>query len=136
MSDALSDSFEASVLNYLFTTNTPSPARPTSWYVGLFASGNEPTDSSGGTEVSGYNYSRVGSVAFSVSGTSPTTASNDATLTFPTASGSWGTITACAIFDASSGGNLIAYSTLSNSKAISANDILQISAGQLSCTLT
>lgn len=135
MSDALTDAFEASVLNYLFTTNTPSPARPTSWYVGLFASGNEPTDSSGGTEVSGNNYSRV-SATFSVSGTSPTTASNTATLTFPTASGSWGTITACAIFDSNSGGNLIAYSTLSNSKAISANDILQISAGQLSCTLT
>lgn len=135
MSNALSDSFENSVLNYLFTTNTPSPARPTNWYVGLFASGNEPTDSSAGTELSGSNYSRV-AVTFSVSGTSPTTASNTGTLTFPTASGSWGNVTACAIFDAQTSGNIIAYSTLSNSKNIQANDILQIAQNQLQCTLT
>mgnify|MGYP001209588335 CR=1 FL=1 len=133
MSDALTDTFEDRVLNWLLTTN--SVTRPTTWYVGLFASGNAPTDSTSGTELSGSNYSRV-QVTFSVSGTSPTTATNTATLTFPTASGSWGSVTTAGIFDASSSGNLIAYANLSNAKTIEANDILQIASGQLDVTLT
>ncbi|MAJ12995.1 MAG: hypothetical protein CMD09_03195 [Flavobacteriales bacterium] len=133
MSDALTDTFEDRVLNWLLTTN--SVTRPTTWYVGLFASGNSPTDSASGTELSGSNYSRV-QVTFSVSGTSPTTATNTATLTFPTASGSWGSVTTAGIFDASSSGNLIAYANLSNAKTIEANDILQIAQGQLDVTLT
>ena len=133
MSDALTDTFEDRVLNWLLTTN--SVTRPTTWYVGLFASGNAPTDSTSGTELSGSNYSRV-QVTFSVSGTSPTTATNTATLTFPTASGSWGSVTTAGIFDASSSGNLIAYANLSNAKTVEANDILQIASGQLDVTLT
>jgi len=133
MSDALTDTFEDRVLNWLLTTN--SVTRPTTWYVGLFASGNAPTDSTSGTELSGSNYSRV-QVTFSVSGTSPTTATNTATLTFPTASGSWGSVTTAGIFDASTSGNLIAYANLSNAKTIEANDILQIASGQLDVTLT
>ena len=133
MSDALTDTFEDRVLNWLLTAN--SVTRPSAWYVGLFASGNAPTDSASGTELSGSNYSRV-QVTFSVSGTSPTTATNTATLTFPTVSGSWGSVTTAGIFDASSSGNLIAYANLSNAKTIEANDILQIASGQLDVTLT
>lgn len=132
MSDALTDLFETSTLQYLFTTGTPSPARPTSWYVGLFASGNAPTDSTSGTEISGNNYARV-SATFSVSGNQ---ASNTATLTFPTASGSWGSVTTAGIFDASTSGNLIAYASLSNAKTIQNTDILQIASGTLTVTLT
>ena len=135
MSDNLTDSWETSVLTWLLTTGTPSPARPTQWHVGLFASGNAPTYSSAGTELSGNNYSRV-AVTFSVSGTSPTTATNTATLTFPTASGSWGSVTTAGIFTASTGGSLICYANLSNAKTIESSDILQIAAGQLDVTLT
>lgn len=64
MSDALTDTFEDRVLNWLLTAN--SVTRPSAWYVGLFASGNAPTDSASGTELSGSNYSRV-QVTFSLS---------------------------------------------------------------------
>lgn len=130
MSDALTDTFENRVLNWLLTSS--SVTRPSAWYVGLYASGNQPSDSASGTELSGNAYARQ-SVAFSVTNN---VASNSATLTFPTATASWGTITFAGIFDASSGGNLIAYAQLGASKTIDTNDILQISASSLTLTLT
>ena len=130
MSDALTDTYETILLKYLLTTD--SVTRPTNWYVGLYASGNQPSDSSAGTELSGNAYARQ-SVTFSVSGNSGT---NSGTITFPTATASWGTITFAGIFDASSGGNLIAYAQLGASKTIDTNDILQISNNSLTLTLT
>ena len=130
MSDALTDTFENRVLNWLLTSS--SVTRPSAWYVGLYASGNQPSDSASGTELSGNAYARQ-SVAFSVTNN---VASNSATLTFPTATASWGTLTFAGIFDASSGGNLIAYAQLGASKTIDTNDILQISASSLTLTLT
>ena len=130
MSDALTDTFENRVLNWLLTSS--SVTRPSAWYVGLYASGNQPSDSASGTELSGNGYARQ-SVTFSVTGNSGT---NSGSITFPTATSSWGTITFAGIFDASSGGNLIAYAQLGASKVIDTNDILQISNNSLTLTLT
>ena len=130
MSDALTDTYETILLKFLLTTD--SVTRPTNWYVGLYASGNQPSDSSAGTELSGNAYARQ-SVTFSVTGNSGT---NSGSITFPTATASWGTITYAGIFDASTGGNLIAYSQLGASKVIDTNDILQISNNSLTLTLT
>ena len=130
MSDALTDTFENRILTWLLTTN--SATRPTAWYVGLYLSGNQPSDSSAGTELSGNAYARQ-SVSFSVTNN---VATNSSTITFPTATGSWGTVTYAGIFDAQTAGNLIAYAQLGASKVIDTNDILQISGSSLSLTLT
>ena len=130
MSDALTDTFENRILTWLLTTN--SATRPTQWYVGLYSTGNQPSDSSAGTELSGNGYARQ-SVTFSVTGNSGT---NSGSITFPTATASWGTITFAGIFDSASGGSLIAYSQLGASKVIDTNDILQISNNSLTLTLT
>jgi len=130
MSDSLSDTFENRVLTWLLTTS--SATRPTTWYIGLFLTGNAPTDSSAGTELSGNGYTRK-QVTFTVSGN---VASNNAVITFPTATGAWGTVASAAVFDASSGGNLICYNNLSNSKDIQSSDILQIAQSQFTVTLT
>ena len=131
MSDSLVDQFETSVLTYLFTTNTPSPARPTAWYIGLHTSA--PTDNTESGEVSGNGYARQ-SAAFTVSGNQAT---NSATINFPAATGNQGTITHASVHSASSGtGNMIAYAALSNSKTIETNDVLQLAASQLTITLT
>ena len=130
MSDALTDTYETLLLKYLLTTD--SVTRPSNWYVGLYASGNQPSDSSAGTELSGNAYARQ-SVSFSVSGNSGT---NSGTVQFPTATGSWGTITYAGIFDHVSAGSLIAFAQLGASKVIDTNDILQISASSLTLTLT
>ena len=125
---SFSNTFETHVLQYVFTT--ASVTRPTAWYVGLFTA--DPTDTgSGATEITGNNYSRV-SATFSVNGATATTS---AAVEFAAATGSWGTISHIGIFDAASGGNLIAHSALSASKAIGTGDVFRIPTGDLDITL-
>ena len=126
---SLTNSFETSVLTWLLTTGTPSPVRPTAWYLGLFTAA--PGEAGGGTEISGSAYARQ-SFSFTVSGD---TATNSAAIEFPTASGSWGTITHVAVFDAVTTGNMIAYATLNSAKTIASGDVLRVPAGDLDITL-
>jgi hypothetical protein len=130
---SFTDYTENLVLNYLFTTN--SATRPTAWYVGLFTAA--PSDTGGGTEVTGSGYARVATGTITVSGTSPTTATNAAAIEFAAASGGdWGAIGWAAIFDADTGGNMIAWAALSTSRTINDGDVLRIPAGDLDVTLT
>lgn len=129
---SFSDYTENLVLNWLFTTN--SATRPTAWYVGLFTAA--PSDTGGGTEVSGNGYARVATGTISVSGTD-TLATNAAAIEFSAASGgNWGTITHAAIFDASSSGNMLAWAQLTTSRTINDGDVFRIPAGSLDITLT
>ena len=118
------------VLDFLFTATTAT--RPTAWYVSLYTVA--PTESTGGTEVSGGSYARV-STSFTVSGTAPTTASNTAAVEFAECTASWGTVVAAGIMDASTSGNLIAFANLTTSKAIDTGDVLRFNAGALDITL-
>ena len=116
---------------YLFTTG--SATRPTAWYVGLFTAA--PSDTGGGTEVSGSAYARVVTGTISGSGTA-TTFTNAAAIEFAAASGgNWGTIGWAGIFTASTGGTLLAWAPLTTSKAINDGDIFRIPASSLSITL-
>jgi hypothetical protein len=126
---SLTNSFETSVLTWLLTNGTPSPARPTAWYLGLFTAA--PGEAGGGTELSGSGYARQ-SITFTVSGNN---ASNNAAIEFPTASGSWGTITHVAVFDASTSGNMIAYASLTASKTIDTGDVLRVPVNDLDINL-
>ena len=102
---------------------------PTTKYIGLFTAA--PGETGGGTEVSGSAYARQ-SMAFATSGD---TTSNSAAVEFPTASGSWGTITHVGIFDALTSGNLMVYATLTASKAIASGDVFRVPSGDLDITL-
>lgn len=124
------DYSEDLVLDWLLTAGAAT--RPTAWYVALYTVA--PTDTGGGTEVSGGSYARQ-TVAFSVSGTSPATATNSADIEFPEATANWGTVVAAGVFDASTGGNLLAYSNLTTSKAVSTGDVLRFNIGALDITL-
>ena len=124
---SLTNTFETTVLTWLLTAS--SATRPTSWYLGLFTVA--PTDSGGGTEVSGNAYVRK-SATFTVSGD---TASNSGAVEWPVSTGSWGTITSLAIFDAVTGGNMIGYATLTTAKTISTGDVFRIPVGDLDVTL-
>jgi hypothetical protein len=115
------------ILDFAFTTGTAT--RPTAWYIALYTA--PPSDSGGGTEVSTGGYARQ-SVTFSVSGD---TASNTGAVEFPTATASYGTVTHVGVFDASSSGNLLAFSALNVSKAIDTGDVFRIPTGDLDITL-
>jgi len=124
---SFSNTYETNVLTWTFTNS--SVTRPTAWYLGLFTVA--PGEGGGGTEVSGGAYARE-AVTFSVSGD---TATNTAALEFAVATADWGTITHVAVFDASTGGNQIAYAALTTSKTIATGDVLRVPAGDLDITL-
>ena len=125
-----SDYLEDKVLDHVFGGNAFTA--PSTLHVALYTVA--PSDTGGGTEVSGGAYARQ-TGAFTVSGTNPTTASNTAAIEYPTATADYGTVVAVGVLDASSGGNLLAYSTLDSSKVVSSGDVFRFNAGDLDITL-
>lgn len=103
---------------------------PATVYVGLYTS--DPGEGNTGTEVSGGSYART-AVTFGAPANGVST--NSASVTFPTATGTWGTVTHIGILDASTSGNLLYYTPLDASKSIASGDVFTISTGNLSVTL-
>jgi hypothetical protein len=125
-----SDYLEDKVLDHVF--GGTAYTAPTTLYVALYTVA--PTDTGGGTEVTGGSYARQ-TGAFTVSGTNPTQASNSSAIEYPTATGNYGTVVAVGIFDASSSGNLLAYANLTASKVVSTGDVFRFNTGDLDITL-
>ena len=119
---------ETEILDHVFGGNAYSA--PATLYVALFTA---VTDAEAGTvtEVSGGGYARQ-SAAFTVTGN---TASNSASVEYPTATASYGTVTHVGIYDASTGGNLMCTASLTASKAIDTGDVFRIPTGDLDITL-
>jgi hypothetical protein len=127
---ALSDHAEALLLDWLMTADAVT--RPTAWYVALYTAA--PSDSGGGTEVSGSGYSRQ-SVTMA-SATSPGgTTSNSGAVSFTASGGDWGSITHIGIHDASSGGNLLWHGAMTASKTVADGDTLEFSIGNIDLTI-
>jgi len=118
---------ETEILDHVFAG--AAYTAPSTKYIGLFTAA--PGEAGGGTEISGSGYTRK-SIAFSTSGA---TTSNSGAVEFPTATGSWGTITHVGIFDAATSGNLMVYATLTASKAVASGDVFRVPAGDLDITL-
>ena len=124
---SFSDYLETKVLDHVF--GGTSYTAPTTLYVALFTAA--PSDSGGGTEVSGGAYARQ-TIAFTTSGD---TTSNNAAIEFPTATANYGTVTHVGVYDASSAGNLMAWAALTSSKTIETGDVFRIPSGDLDITL-
>jgi hypothetical protein len=124
---SFSNFLETEVLDHVFGGNAYTA--PATHYLALFT--GAPGEAGGGTEVSGNAYARQ-SVAFTVSGN---LATNTAAVEFPTATGSYGTVTHVGVFDALTSGNLMCYAALSASKAIETGDVFRVPAGDLDITL-
>lgn len=124
---AFSNYLETAILNHVF--GGVSYSAPATLYLALYTVA--PDDTGGGTEVSGGSYARQ-TVAFTVSGD---TASNNAAVEFPTATGTWGTVVAVGVFDALTSGNLLAYGNLTASKTIASGDVFRVPSGDLDITL-
>jgi hypothetical protein len=138
---AFSDFLENKLIDFLFRgqalgitgASAGAGTGPTNLYVGLYTA--NPTDTGGGTEVTGGSYARV-TVASSManwagtqsagstvasSGASGTTSNNGA-ITFPAPTANWGVVTGFGLFDAATAGNLLVWGALTTSKTINAND--------------
>lgn len=127
---ALSDHAEKLLLDWLMTSG--SATRPTAWYVALYTAA--PSDSGGGTELTGNGYSRQ-SVAFDAATSPGGTTSNSGDVTFTASGGDWGTVTHIGIHDADSGGNLLWHGAMTTSKTIADGDTLQFSTGNIDLTI-
>lgn len=127
---ALSDYLENKLIDHVFR-NT-SYTVPSTVYVALYTAA--PSDSGGGTEVTGGSYARVqvgpsvstwlstnGTTSGASSGTGGQT-SNAGTITFPTPTANWGVITHFAILDASTSGNFLIWGALTQSKTVNNGD--------------
>jgi hypothetical protein len=126
----MSNFLENALLNA--TLNATTYTAPATVYVSLWTS--DPTDAGSGTEVSGGSYARTAVSFATASGTSGNVL-NDADVTFPTATASWGTVGWIGINDAATSGNLLYHTALDTSKTIDSGDIFKISTGNLSVTL-
>jgi len=140
---AMSDYLENKLVDQLFRGQTAPTT--TTLYVGLLTAA--PSDSGGGTEVSGGSYARVAvtsslanwagtqAAASTVasSGTGGQT-SNNAAITFTTPTATWGTVTHFGIYDASTAGNLLFWGALTISKTINQADTVTFPAASLSVT--
>jgi hypothetical protein len=138
---AMSDFLENKIIDWLLRgqaigvtgASAAAGTGPTNTYIGLLTAA--PSDSGGGTEVSGGSYARV-TVASSLanwagtqaaasttasSGTGGTT-SNNAAITFPAPTANWGTVTHIGIYDATSAGNLLFWAPLTTSKTVNNGD--------------
>lgn len=137
---AMTNYLENLLIDHLFRGQTF--AAPTELHIGLLTAA--PSDSAAGTEATGGSYARVarapslanwagtqsaGSTVAS-SGTGGTT-SNNGVVNFPTPTATWGTVTHFGIYDAATGGNLLNYGTLTDSKVINTGDTVSFAAGAL-----
>jgi len=93
------------------------------------------------TEPSGNNYSRL--LANKAGGASPAWATiasgatnNANALTFATPSGSWGTVVAAALCDASTSGNILVYDNGITDQAVGNGDTVQFAASAFSISIT
>ena len=130
---SFSNYLENKVLDHV--TGKTAYGKPTA-YVALFTAC---ADGEAGTvtehTIGQDGYARVATAGADWNAAANGAVSNANAITFPQASGSWGTAAYFGLYDAASGGNLLAYGTLTTPKAIGAGDTASFAAGQLSITL-
>lgn len=128
-----SDFLENAVLNKIF--NAASFPATATVYLALFTA--TPSDSGGGTEVTGNAYARAAVTANTTNfpTTSTGSISNGTAIAFPQATPSgWGVVTHFGIFDASSAGNLLYWAALTASKTVDPLDTVSFAIGALVIT--
>jgi len=128
---SFSNHWENEVLDHLFGKGTYTP--PTI-YVAL--STTDPGESGSGLdEPDSGGYARAATQASDWSSAAGGLIDNAAAIEFDAATGDWGTMTHFALFDAATGGNLLAHGSLTQSKAVSTGDSARFAPGDLEVTL-
>ena len=124
---AMSDYLENEILDHILSVG--SFTMPSAVYLGLSVASM--ADDASGTELAGSGYARQ-AVPFSAAASGTT--SNSGAITFPTATGTWGSIGFWSLWDALSSGNMLLHGSFSAAKSIASGDVLRVSAGDLDIT--
>lgn len=130
VANGVSDYLANKLLDHLLKGSAYSV--PTNLYAG-FSTANPTDDASGLAEPSGNNYSRTALNSWNAASGGAT--ANAADFEGPAASGSWGTLTHAALFDASTAGNMLLHAALGASLAITQGLFPEFPAGQLAVTM-
>ena len=134
---AASDYLEQRVLDFVLRTAAEFTfTAPTNVYVALFTAATD--DAGGGTEVTNANaYARTEVTFGAIGAATDGIISNDAIVTFPTATGTWGDVTHMAIVDNAThgAGNFLYHGVLGATKNIVLNDTFKFAIGDLDITL-
>lgn len=125
---SFSDYLENRILEHIFRAQ--ASAAPVAVYLALFTA--VPNDAGGGTEVTGGGYARQPITFGPASGGA---ISNTAAITFTASGAAFGTIVAVGLFDAATGGNMLAWDEIA-SATIGDGDRLEVPAGDLDISLT
>lgn len=120
------DYLENKVLDHI--TGKTAYTMPQVW-VALFTA--TPVEAGGGTEVAGGSYARKITVGADWVAAANGITSNATVLTFPTASGAWGTVGWWGLYDASTVGNLLRFAALTTAKIIISGDSASFAIGDL-----
>jgi len=126
MAGNLSNYLEDKLIDHFLGTTTFT--KPSAVYVALYTVA--PSDVGGGTEVTGGSYARQ-TATFTASSAGAT--SNSANVDFVTMPAA--TVVAIGIHDASTGGNLLLWGTLTTNKTTDAGDTLRIATGDLDISI-
>lgn len=115
---------------------TAAFTQPTNLYVGL--STTAPADDGTNiTEPSGNAYARVNHNAWNAATlATPSVATNNGAIAFPTPTGAWGNCTHFFVADASSGGNIIGSAVLDSARNIQTDQDVEFADTALAVTLT
>lgn len=130
-----SNFLENKILDHTLKNTTYT--QPANLYLALFknTSGQAATNLELGTltdEITGGSYARrLISFADAAGGS----CSSDVTLTFNTATASWGTVTHVAVIDALTAGNVLYYGAVTTPKSIDTGDTFQASTGNITISL-
>jgi len=131
---SFADFLEDELLDHVFGAATYTP--PATLYVALSTTAPN-DDGTNVTEPGGGSYARAAvtnnATEWPAASGGSKTHAND--IIFPTATGSWGTISHYAVYDAVSGGNLLGHGALSVPKLVGATDTAQFAAGIVTITL-
>lgn len=127
--DAKSNYLEDAMLNHVL--RHVALTSPTTVYLALYTAA--PSDTGGGTEVSGGSYARQ---AITFGAPSSGVVANSGSVTYPVATADWGTVTSIGIFDAATVGNLLYYGTLTVSKTVGSGDQISFANGALTVAET
>jgi hypothetical protein len=122
---SISDYLENKLLDHVLGTAAYSP--PATVYIGL-STANPLDDASGLAEPSGGGYARK---AVTFGAAASRAVSNSAQVDFDQATASWGTITYYAIFDAASGGNMLAHGSLATAKEVVSGNTPYVAVGEV-----
>jgi hypothetical protein len=125
---SFSDYLENAALNHFFR-NTPTTA-PAQVFLQHYTVA--PTDAGGGTQVSAGGYTRQPITFGAPSGG---VIANTAAVANTASGAAFGTLVAVGVFDAATGGNLLAWTTIA-SATINSGDTINHAVGDLTITLT